>query len=110
VAPDPSVNLQTVLQVLQFIAAAIVIPGTFALVRVLWAIREKLAQINGSVGNLKQWVQDHDQRVASEEKHHEEMHDRCAELHQERLLNLNAQVRQLWGRIGDRRTGREPTD
>lgn len=103
-------DIQTAIQVLQFTTSAVVIPGTIALVRVLWAVKEKLGQINGSILELNQWKEDHMEAAESDQKNHILTREQCQELHAERLASVYRQIDALYQRYGDRRQGDRSTD
>jgi hypothetical protein len=103
-------NLQTILQVLQFATSAVVIPGTVALVKTLWGIKEHLGRLNGSVGELKQWKADHLEADALDAENHKLTREQCQALHAERLSSVYKQIDVLYQRMGDRRQGERSTD
>ena len=105
-----TVSIGTVVAWIQLVVAVVLVPATFQLVRRLGDIRDHLGHINGNVKEINQWRSDHDGRLASEERHHEAMHAKCAELHHERLNGVHERISELWERIGDRRSRNKPTD
>ena len=109
VSPNPR-DMKTMLEVLQFITSAVVIPGVFALVHRLGKIREHLAHINGNVKEINQWRADHEAQAERDSHNHLLTRQQCQELHQERLNTVNARISELWGRIGDRRMDNRSTD
>jgi hypothetical protein len=112
--PEPithePLNITVLLQVLQFATSAIVIPGTIALVKTLWQIKEHLGRLNGSVGELKQWKLDHLEADALDAENHKLTREQCQALHAERLSSVYKQIDVLYQRIGDRRQGERSTD
>jgi hypothetical protein len=98
------------LQVLQFITAGVVIPGTFALFARLGKIRDHLADLNGSVAELKQWRADHLSADEQNTENHKITREQCQALHAERLSSIYKQIDVLYQRMGDRRQGQRSTD
>lgn len=99
VAPEHP-NLEVILQLAQFVTAIVVIPGTFALFRVLWAIKEHLARLNGSVRELRQWKEDHLEAERLDQLNHSMTRQQCQQLHAERLANVSKQMELIFQRIG----------
>ena len=97
-------NLKILLDVLQFISSAIVIPGVFALVHRLGNIRDHLAHINGSVREINQWRADHEAQGERDSENHKLTRAQCQALHQERLDAVSQRIDQLW------HNRRRPTD
>ena len=97
------VDLQAVLQVVQFLTSAVLVPGSIMLIRRLGDIRDHLARINGSVAELKQWREDHEALAERENAHHEETRKQCRENTAVQIRHVEESLEQCWGRIGDRR-------
>jgi hypothetical protein len=108
--PHTPPDLKTMLEVVQFITSAVVIPGVFALIHRLGKIREHLAHINGNVKEINQWRADHEAQSERDAKNHALTREQCQALHQERLNSVNSRISELWGRIGDRRGDNRSTD
>jgi hypothetical protein len=108
--PHEPLNIQVLLQVLQFATSAIVIPGTVALVKTLWGIKEHLGRLNGSVGELRQWKIDHMESDTQDAENHKLTREQCQALHAERLASVYKQIDVLYQRMGDRRQGERSTD
>lgn len=104
------VDIQTIVQVMQFATSAVVIPGTVALVKTLWQIKEHLGRLNGSVAELRQWKADHVDAEKQDEENHRLTREQCQALHAERLSSVHRQLDVLFQRIGDRRQGDRSTD
>ena len=102
------VDVQAVVQVVQFLTSAVIIPGGIMLIRRLSAIRDHLARINGSVADLTRWRIDHESLAEREHMHHEETRRQCRENLAIRLEHHDKSIEDLWGRVGDRR--RYPQD
>ena len=103
-------NMQTVMQIVQFATSAVVVTGTVGLLRVLWGIEKHLGRLNGSVGELRQWKEDHLEADRADEANHRMTREQCQALHAERLASVHRQMDVLFRRGGDRRQGDQVTD
>ena len=61
-----TVPLAAVMVSLQLLFVGLIIPGVFALIKLLWGIRAHLANINGHVATLNQWRVDHEIAMAKD--------------------------------------------
>lgn len=103
-------SIVLLVQLAQLVTVAIVVPGTFALIRALWSIQTHLAALNGRMGRLETWKEDHEHAMKLDGENHALTREQCQALHAERLSSVYKQIDVLYQRLGDRRQGERSTD